>query len=224
MSGSIGGLEFSSLDIFCSPLSLPSFLFWLVMKKESDNNNPENTITRDDKLASMRFIYEYTDSYEKRIESNTNSINTKLASIIGFSGVLLKFAGELNDSSSGWQNFSTWNSYESYLTESKALCCVLLVTSILFCLIGLSTRGSGNIPRPLDVILPENINSISELGFRKRITERLAQSSEEYIEVRDRRSENLNCALTMLFFAILCFAFNIILTSFCGSTICSPHC
>lgn len=93
------------------------------------------------KHCNGKLIYQYTKEYVDSKEIGLDRINQKLTVIIGFSAVLIKFAGEL----------CSTNSIFSILSMTKAIAIVVLLTSIICSISGLWSKQTAKTIDPKEL-------------------------------------------------------------------------
>ncbi|MEA5577659.1 hypothetical protein [Anabaena sp. UHCC 0451] len=105
-------------------------LSWLLDMEKNLIDSEEHTNT---KLA-----YEYTESILKDVNKSIDSLNTKMTTVIGFSGVLLRFSADLSN--------------HGYCLYIKIAVCTLLAIDIGLCIIGLMPSPCGDVVSPEDLL------------------------------------------------------------------------
>lgn len=98
----------------------------------------ENNLIDSEEHTNTKLAYEYTESVLKDVNKSIDSLNTKMTTIIGFSGVLLRFSADLSD-----------NGYCLYI---KIAVCALLAIDIGLCIIGLMPSPCGDVVSPKDLL------------------------------------------------------------------------
>jgi hypothetical protein len=96
---------------------------------------------------NAKIAYEYTKVIWDRINSSYDVVTTKLTTSLGFSGLLLRFAADLSDS--------------SWLIRIKIGVCILLTGAVIFCGIGLYPIGTGEDVVEPDTYLKDKTGEIS---------------------------------------------------------------
>lgn len=103
----------------------------------SEDLSPKNTVLPA-KHSNSKLIYEYTESYLKYFDKGIDSIKQKVTTILGFTGILLKFSADLP-------------STDIFLILTKVGTCIFLVASVVICIIALSPRKSGDVIEPSEL-------------------------------------------------------------------------
>lgn len=88
-----------------------------------------------------KLIYEYTKEYVDSKEIGLDRINQKLTVIIGFSAVLIKFAGDLHST----------NNIFNILTITKAIAIIVLLISIICSISGLWSKQTAETINPKEL-------------------------------------------------------------------------
>jgi len=145
--------------------------------------------------TNITLIYEYTESVLKGVNDSIKSLNTKLSSVIGLSGVLLKFTSDLSHDT-------------SWFIGLQVLICFLLVTTSWVGFLGLQPKNVGDIVRPKE--LRESFYYSTDEECRRYIVDNWINAIDQLDQNRDEKQEHLNAA-------IACFA---LATSLFGLDIC----
>jgi hypothetical protein len=148
---------------------------------------------------NSKLAYEYTKVIWDRTNSSYDVVTTKLTTSLGFSGLLLRFAADLSDS--------------SWLIHIKLGICVLLTGAVIFCGIGLHPIGTGE-----DVVEPdtyledetEEIYSLPEESSYLYIARGLSKSIKNIEKNRHFRVKCLSFVTYFLGIAVIGFATSII--------------
>ncbi len=99
---------------------------------------------------NSKLAYEYTKVIWDRINSSYDVVTTKLTTSLGFSGLLLRFAADLSDS--------------SWLIYIKIGVCILLTGTVICCGIGLYPIGTGEDAVEPDTYLQDKTGEIYGLS------------------------------------------------------------
>jgi hypothetical protein len=148
---------------------------------------------------NAKLAYEYTKVIWDRINSSYDVVTTKLTTSLGFSGLLLRFAADLSDS--------------SWLIHIKIGICILLTGAVIFCGIELYPIGTGE-----DVVEPDTyledkageIYGLSEEESYLYIARGLSYSTKKIEENRRFRVKCLSFVTCFLGIAVMGFATSII--------------
>lgn len=149
--------------------------------------------------TNIALIYEYTESVIKAANDSVRSLNTKLSGIIGLSGVLLKFAGDLEHS-------TDWS------TGLQILICILLVAASWVGLLGLQPKDIGDIVRPKE--LRKDFYYSTEEECRRYIVDNWINAIAQLDQNRDEKQGHLNTAIVFFTLATTLFGLDICLNSF----------
>ncbi len=146
------------------------------------------------------------------VSQSINVLNTKLTTIIGFGGVLLKFAVDLPDASLvfGIPGQSTKLGCLSCLIL-KITVCLLSTISICLAAIGLLAKEGGGIVRPRK-LLKEWLYEPDE-RCRLFIARTWRNAIEELDVLRADKARRLNQAILALSFASATFALDVIVAA-----------
>lgn len=162
----------------------------------------------DSNYNNAKLAYEYTKVIWDRINSSYDTVTTKLTTSLGFSGLLLRFAADLSDS--------------SWLIYIKVGICIFSTGSVLFCGIGLYPRGTGADAVEPDTYLEDekgNIYGQSEESSYIYIAKGLSLSIKNIEANRAFRVKCLSIATCFLGIAVLGFAISVIGKSVMSKTI-----
>lgn len=147
--------------------------------------------------TNIGLIYEYTKSCLDGVNNSINSLNTKLSSVIGFSGVVLKFAGEIEG--------------DEWSIMAKVAICILLSASIWSSLLGLKPKNVGDKVDPRE--LRQDFYYQPDEECRRYIVDNWNRAIEQLDKNRDEKQWYLNIAIVLFALASTLFAVNIILSS-----------
>jgi hypothetical protein len=157
-----------------------------------------NEANNDEERSNVELIYDYTGSLYQSTSSNLASLDTRLATIIGFGGLLLRFSGDLL-ADNWWQ------------LTIKLVTGVLIAVSACVALQGFLSKPSGTLIKPEALL--NKWYYISDEECRLLITRELAQTIEELNHLREYKSRRLNCSVRCLVAAVLTFGLSIWLAS-----------
>ena len=139
------------------------------------------------------FIYQYCKEYVDSVETGLDRINQKLTTVVGFSAVLVKFAGDLNATN------------QIQLT-TKWVAIALLLISTVCCLWGLKSQTTGKTTNPEELFYdywkeePENIRAF--------VIKQWLESIKDLQNRASQRSKLLNIAFVCIGLTTLCFTLN----------------
>ena len=158
--------------------------------------------------TNAKLTYEYTKDTLKDVEASYNVVTTKLTTLLGFSGLLLKFASELAEF--------------DWLKNVKMVTCFSLVVAVIFCGIGLFPLSSKSKSKEKDSkkrgesVDPDiYINGNEEYFMQPEdsMYMQLANGLNETLkQTRKNRRFRVNCLIVSTYsvgFSILCFAISI---------------
>lgn len=149
--------------------------------------------------SNNKFIYNYT---KECLESSTHGlerVNQKLTTILGFSAVLIKFAGELKT-----------NSQIPLLIVTKWGAIACLFFSILCCLFALYSKTTGGIVSPKELV--DDWWYEDEDSINLFILHQYFETIDSLDETYDYRSNKLNASLAFIGCAAFLFSINYLLT------------
>jgi hypothetical protein len=154
---------------------------------------------KDGNYNNAKLAYEYTKVVWEKINTSYSTITTKLTTVLGFSGLLLRFAADLSDF--------------AWLVFVKIGICVLLTGAVISCGIGLYPIGTGG-----DVINPDQyledttgeIYGLSEEESYLYIARGLSYATKAIEKNRIFRLNCLICASWCLGVAVTGFAVSIV--------------
>jgi len=162
------------------------------------NNNPPN----------YKLAWDYAQSIMKLVNESTSLLNTKLNTLLGFNGILLRFALDLKGLN------ITVSGLPCYLClVLKIGVCVFSIGSLLFIAWGLRTGKSGVTVNVSD-LLQRQWYYCDEENTYLYLTKTLRDGIEDLRQYRDKKAGAFDKSLTFLILAVVCLAINIILSSF----------
>lgn len=164
--------------------------------------------------ANAKLTYEYTKDTLKDVEASYNVVTTKLTTLLGFSGLLLKFASDLPEL--GW------------LQNVKMVTCASLVIATIACGIGLyplsskkklkkgieeSSYPSQERGESVDPDIYINDEEHDFMQPEASMYMQIASGLNETLkQVRKNRRFRVNCLIVATYsigFSILCFAVSV---------------
>jgi hypothetical protein len=176
---------------------------------ESSNNNALEEDQAPER-SNIELIYSYTEYRIKLTNDSLHALNTKLGSIIAFSGAAVGFSINLPNKA-----FIVQQSLEPYICYSclilKILVCVLLVLAICTSMLGFLPQARGGMTPP-NLLLKEHYYD-SEEEYRLVITRTWIEALDEIEQARDSKAEFVKRAILALGGAAVLAASNIILAS-----------
>ena len=149
---------------------------------------------------NLDLIYAYTESILKAVNDDTNTINTKLGTVIAFNSVLIRIAMDLPD---------------QMLTIGQLPCymCLLIkviIFALLICSVWISSSGlltpnsSGSVVKPSELL--ENWYGEDREICKLFILKGLSQAVTGLDEERERKSRQLSRSIRLLATAVTLFA------------------
>jgi hypothetical protein len=157
---------------------------------------------------NYKLAWEYAQSIMKLVNESTSILNTKLSTLLGFNGLLLRFALDLKG-----LNITVFELPCYSCLVLKIGVCVFSIASLLFIAKGLKTGKSGITVHVTD-LLQRQWYYCDEENTYLYLTKTLRDGIEDLRENRDKKAGAFDKALTFLILAAICLAFNIILSSF----------
>jgi hypothetical protein len=150
--------------------------------------------------SNSELIYEYTKSYLKYYEQGLDNVKQKATTLLGFTGILLKFSAELPGT-------------DIWLILTKVGTCILLVGNIVFCIVVLNPKKVGDVIQPSELIddwFYEEKDRIL-LFIARQWLEACEQLDKEY----DWKAKKLQNCYSCIGLAAILFAINVILNTIC---------
>jgi len=148
---------------------------------------------------NVDFLYNYTNEYLKNTNDGLDRINQKLVGVIGFTAVLVKFAGELNNNT-------------LILTQIKISAICFLILAFLCTLIALQSKFSGDTVSPEELAEDEWFNTESQ-RVKLFVVKQWINTIEQLEVLAEFRSKLLNWAFIFIGIATLSFAVNYVVYS-----------
>jgi hypothetical protein len=151
--------------------------------------------------TNAKLAQELTENTWKDLSNSVDTLSSKLATILGFGGVVLKFTNDLPGDT-------------DYLRVIKACVCLCVITAIGLCTFGLIPRGSGkNMLTPDDLLETEWFYK-PDWECRLRISRCIRDAIKGLEKVRTLRAECVFYAICSLATASTLFGISIILKTF----------
>lgn len=152
------------------------------------------------KHSNSRLIYEYTESYLRYHIQGLDSIKQKVTTVLGFSGILLKFSAELPDA-------------DFWLVLTKVGTCVFLIATIVICIIALSPGKSGDVVEPSELL--EDYFRKEDEYIRTFIIRQWVEACKQLDKKYDKKANLLQHCYSCIGLAAILFAINVILNTIC---------
>lgn len=165
--------------------------------------------------SNIQLIYEYAQQVLKDINSSQNTLNTKLAAVIAFDGLMIRFLSDLPDDS------LILNLPDTGIYLNCKMCLFLkilsycsLIISLIFGLRGFQPKKGGEIVMPEELV--EKCCNLTEERYRLSLINIWNKSIKELADLRDAEAKILNRAVLFLGFAAILSAIDVILASIIG--------
>jgi len=165
-------------------------------------------IPQTEKHSNIKLIYGYTEYRLKLANDSLNALNTKLGSIIAFSGAAIGFSINLPNKGFGVVD-GQLICYSCLVL--KILVCLCLVISICISMMGFYPKAGGGMTPPR-LLMSENYYN-SEEDCRLVITKTWLDTLDEFESMRDTKAEYVKKAIFALGGAAILAAINIMLAS-----------
>ena len=162
------------------------------------NNDPKN----------YELAWEYSQAVLQLVHKSIDTLTTKLNTLLGFNGLLLRFALDLKGLNIDVLRLPCYS-----CLVLKIGVCIFSITSLLFIAQGLKTGKSGKIVDPSE-LLQRQWYYCDEENTYLYLTKTLRDGIEDLRQYRDKKAGAFDKSLTFLIFAAICLAINIILSSF----------
>ncbi|MEM8723292.1 MAG: hypothetical protein AAGE84_29065 [Cyanobacteria bacterium P01_G01_bin.39] len=162
-------------------------------------------VNKDDKFRNTGLIYDYTESVFDSIQASIEKIDTKLATIIGFGGVILKFTLDLP----GKECLDDYICYSCLIF--KILACIGAIISICTSVYAFTVKKITYIVSPRE-LHREWLNETEE-RCKLRISRTWRNSIEDLEKARDTKIRYLNMSLIALAAVSIFFGADIIIYS-----------
>ena len=162
------------------------------------NNNPRN----------YKLAWDYAQSTMKLANESTSILNTKLNTLLGFNGILLRFALDLKG-----LNITILGRPCYSCLVLKIGVCIFSIASLLFIAWRLKTGKAGSTVNPSE-LLQHQWYYCDEEDTYLHLTKTLRDGIEDLRQYRDKKAGAFDKGLTFLVLADICLAINIILSSF----------
>jgi hypothetical protein len=174
----------------------------------------ENSLNDKNKHTNIGLIYEYTENVVKSVGDNIEKLNTRLASVIGFSGILLRFVADLPNTGIKIDCPFLNIHLQSLCLVLKLGVCFLLACCICLSAMGLAPKGGSGTMVPPGMLLDEWYFETDE-RCRLYIVKSWRVGLENLDSSRIKKAWNLNIAVLLLILATALFALDIALSAWC---------
>lgn len=159
--------------------------------------------------TNIKLIYEYTQSVLEAVNDSITRLNNKFSTVIGFSGILLRFSIDLPDSN---LLLNQWSCISCSI--SKILVCVLSIISICYSAWGLTSERGGDIVPPSLLLYDEDLKDWyhkTDEECRAFIALTWCNGILELTNIRKKKATILNFSIWTLTSATIVFGISIIL-------------
>jgi hypothetical protein len=169
---------------------------------------PESSVEQNNNPRNYKLAWDYAQSTMKLVNESISILNTKLNTLLGFNGILLRFALDLKGKNLIVEGFPCY----SCLTL-KICVCLFSITSIFFIAVGLKRGKAGYTVHPSE-LLQRQWYYCDEENTYLYLTKTLRNGIDDLRQFRDTKAKAFDKALTFLIFAAISLAMNIILSAF----------
>ncbi|MBD2066176.1 hypothetical protein H6F93_01305 [Leptolyngbya sp. FACHB-671] len=143
----------------------------------------DNLTIEEQEQNNIDVIQQYTESAYKTVNDSINALDTKLTTVIGFSGLLIRFTSDLGAGN-------------QWLVIAKISICLLLIASVLCSVVGLLPGQTGAIVTPRE--LREDFYYKKDEECKRYITDNFINAIEQMDSFRDRKRRWLIRAILFL--------------------------
>jgi len=143
--------------------------------------------------SNVEFIYQYTEKAFQSVNKSNDIATTKLSQVLAFSGILLKFAYDVET--------------DNLTYIPKILLLILLISSVLFSCFGLMARSPGDIEIEPDYLLEQQYGMKHEEMLVMICRARNNKGIPALKKLRNYRVRWLNLAICCLLTSGLIFGF-----------------
>ena len=157
-----------------------------------------NEVGEEQKANNIEVIQRYTESVYKTIADSISALDTKLTTVIGFSGVLIRFTSDL----------SICN---SWFIAARVSVCLLLIGSVICGIVGLVPKPSGPIVTPRE--LRDDHYYGKEEECRRYITDNLIIAVEQMDRFRAKKRSWLFYGILLLTIGTIVFGLDVAIGS-----------
>jgi hypothetical protein len=148
--------------------------------------------------TNIDFIYKYTENAVNDSEKAIDILIPRLTSVVGFSGILLKFLSDLPES--------------SHLSPIKVLAYISVFIAIASAFIGLVSKSSGNVIKPESLYTEEWYVADDEL-IKAFVIKQWFKTIAEFDDLKHIKRKCLNLSIGFLVIGLLLFSVLGIVTS-----------
>ncbi len=159
----------------------------------------------ENQYINTNLIYEYTESLLNRINDSLERLNSKLATVIGFSGVILRFTLDLP----GLNSLEDMPCYICLIL--KVLATLAGAIAVILSIIAFRTKQAGTVVSSRE--LHREWLDRKQEECRLRISRTWRNAIEELETVREKKARLLDWSLLALAATALFFALDIVLSS-----------
>ncbi len=165
--------------------------------------------TKEPEHTNIQLIYSYTEYRLKLANDSINALNTKLGSIIAFSGVSIGLSINLPNKAFTINSSAQYICYSCFII--KIIVCIFLIAAIVISLSGFSPKEGGGMTPP-SLLMNENYYDSDE-HCRLIITKTWIEALEELELLRDNKAKQVKMAILALGGAAILAATSVILAS-----------
>jgi hypothetical protein len=169
------------------------------MSEELSNDDRDSNSS--DKEPNTELIYKYTESLLKTQSESLNRLDTKLSAFLAFTGVLIKFVGDL----SGKVTIQGFSCYVcTFLTIISYIS--LGVSAFVLCL-GLTTRLRGSVISP-QALMRDEWYFADNSDISDYIISAWIEAEKEYEQLGFDKGKKLNIAVWLIGIALVSITFS----------------
>ena len=165
--------------------------------------------TKEPEHTNIQLIYSYTEYRLKLANESINALNTKIGSIIAFSGVSIGLTINLPNKAF-ITNFSAQYICYSCLII-KIVVCIFVIAAIVISLSGFTPKEGGGMTPP-SLLMKENYYDSDE-DCRLIITKTWIEALEELESLRDKKAKQVKMGILALGGAAISAAISVIMAS-----------
>jgi hypothetical protein len=161
-------------------------------------------------MNNVKLTYDYTLSSIEVVSESIARMNTKLASVLALSGVLINFGKDLPGLSMAAIGSNVILCFSCYLLKLFAY--LFIVTAFAFGLWGLSPVSAGSILLPTQLLSEEWNSSPEEDYLTALIQEMETETLLPLSQIRDQKADRLQWAVRAISASMLCLVIDEILS------------
>jgi hypothetical protein len=165
--------------------------------------------TKEPEHTNIQLIYDYTEYRLKLANDSLNALNTKLGSIIAFSGVSIGLSINLPSKAFTINSGAQYICYSCFII--KIIVCIFLIAAIVISLSGFTPIEGGGMTPP-SLLMNENYYDSDE-DCRLIITKTWIEALKELETLRDSKANQVKMSILALGGAAISAAFSVILAS-----------